>query len=207
MRGSMTARESFELLVREAQAGSREAFVALLEGCEGRLRALVERRTGPKVRSQQEPADIVQEVLLRAFRSIGSFRWRGEGSFFGWLSGIAENVLLDLGDPRRRGPLLRLERDVLAKGSSPGGKLRSEERFDRLRAALDRLSPDHRQVILLARIEGLPMEEIGKRMDRSPNAAAQLLWRALRKLRLVFGETESFGLPDRTLGKGGARDG
>lgn len=94
----------------------------------------------------------------------------------------------------------------MAKGSSPGAKLRSEERFDRLRAALDRLSPDHRQVILLARIEGLPMEEVGKRMGRSANAAAQLLWRALQKLRLTFGETESFGMPNRTLGEGASHD-
>jgi RNA polymerase sigma factor (sigma-70 family) len=82
-----------------------------------------------------------------------------------------------------------------------------EERFARLRAALERLDADHRKVILLARIEKLPSREIAERMQRSPQAVAQLLSRALRKLRENFGRTESLHLPDRTLGREGGTDG
>ena len=80
--------------------------------------------------------------------------------------------------------------------------LRRKERFDRLQEALKKLSPDHRQVILLARIEGLPMAQIAERMNRSPKAVHQLLWRALQNLRTTFGETESFRLPDLRLRDG-----
>ena len=71
------------------------------------------------------------------------------------------------------------------------------ERFDRLQEALDSLVPDQREVILLARIERVPMAEVAVRLRRSPGAVAQLLWRALKNLREQFGDTESLHLPDR----------
>ena len=77
--------------------------------------------------------------------------------------------------------------------------MRRSERFDRLEEALKTLSPDHRQVITMARVDGLKIKEIAERMNRSPNAVMQLLWRALEKLKASFGETESLHLPDRNL--------
>jgi RNA polymerase sigma factor (sigma-70 family) len=77
--------------------------------------------------------------------------------------------------------------------------MRRNERFERLREALDALSPDQREVIVLSRIEGLPVLEIAKRMERSPQAVYQLLWRAMKKLKVLFGETESLTLPHRTI--------
>ena len=66
--------------------------------------------------------------------------------------------------------------------------------------ALESLSDDHRQVVTLARLEGLKVKEIAKRMDRSPDAVKKLLARALMHLKESFGDTESFHLPDRVLG-------
>ena len=91
---------------------------------------------------------------------------------------------------------------------SPSRSLRRRERLDRLQAALDALSPDHRQVIVLARLKGLRMTEIAERMERSPNAVALLLARALAKLRESFGDTESLplGAPADPLGCAGCED-
>ena len=80
------------------------------------------------------------------------------------------------------------------------------ERVDRLKAAMHRLSADHREVIHLARIQKLPFKEIATRMNRSPGAVKVLLLRALRELKRSFGETESLHLPDRSLGLGGGVD-
>jgi len=49
------------------------------------------------------------------------------------------------------------------------------------------------------RVEGLEFEEAGRRMGRSPDAVKQLLYRALKKLRESFGDTESLHLPERSL--------
>ena len=65
-----------------------------------------------------------------------------------------------------------------------------------MQGALDSLSPDHRQVIVLARIRKLQVAEIGRRMKRSENAVKKLLARALDELRKRFGDTESLSLPD-----------
>ena len=68
-----------------------------------------------------------------------------------------------------------MEQDETAASTvSPSRALRRHERLDRLQEALDSLSPDHRQVIVLARLKGLRIKEIAERMDRSPNAVALL---------------------------------
>ncbi len=88
---------------------------------------------------------------------------------------------------------------VLIQTVSPSKGMRRDERFERLKEALEDLTPEYREVILLARIERLPGKEIAKRLDRSPAAAAQLLSRALKKLRENFGDTESLNLPQRSI--------
>ena len=80
---------------------------------------------------------------------------------------------------------------------------RREERLSRLQEALEALSPEHREVIRLARFEGLPLREVARRMGRSPGAVRQLLWRALQALKASFGDTESLHLPERGLEDGG----
>jgi RNA polymerase sigma factor (sigma-70 family) len=70
---------------------------------------------------------------------------------------------------------------------------------------LDGLSPEYREVIVLARLKGLRIKEIALRMNRSENAVSLLLSRALAKLKEAFGETESFNLPARRLD--GSNDG
>ena len=66
--------------------------------------------------------------------------------------------------------------------------------------ALDSLSPEHREVILLARVEGLEIKQIATRLNKSVSAVKGLLFRALKGLKSSFGDTESLGLPERKLG-------
>ena len=116
-----------------------------------------------------------------------------------WRGGIAEHVILYQKERLDRRAGVPLDRDLAAEDITASRGLQREERFDRLKKAIDTLSPDHRQVILLARIERLPAKEIARRMDRSTAAVAQLLSRALKSLRENFGHTESLSLPDRGL--------
>jgi RNA polymerase sigma-70 factor (ECF subfamily) len=115
------------------------------------------------------------------------------------MCGIAENLIHHEVRRAARHPARELEGDVSAEAASPSLAMRREERFDRLQSALETLRPDHREVVLLVRVEGLSFEEVGRRMGRSPDAVKQLLWRALKKLKSSFGDTESIHLPDRSL--------
>jgi RNA polymerase sigma-70 factor (subfamily 1) len=200
----MGSQEQARDLIERAKTGDRPAFEALAEMFRPRLEKLIEARLGKRLRESLEADDVLQESMLRAFRSIQDFEWRKEDAFFSWLSGIVEHVLQTAVEEQARRRFVRLESDVAGSQVPPSRALGREERFDRLEEALKDLSPEHRQVILLARAEGLSIKDIAIRMDRSPDAVKQLLSRALRKLRTTFGKTDSLHLPpERTLGSGG----
>ncbi|MBI4607266.1 MAG: sigma-70 family RNA polymerase sigma factor [Planctomycetes bacterium] len=185
-------------LVERAQRGDRAAFGDLAAATRDRLLAVTLRILGRGTRGI-DPEDVLQETCLRAFRRIGAFVWQGEGSFLRWLGGFAGNVIRELEKEGRRSPLIGIDRDPAGSGVSPSKALRREERLSRLQEALEALSPDHREVIRLARFEGLPLREVARRMGRSLGAVRQLLWRALQALKSSFGDTESLGLPERGL--------
>ncbi|MBI4605153.1 MAG: sigma-70 family RNA polymerase sigma factor [Planctomycetes bacterium] len=136
----------------------------------------------------------------RALEALGRFRWQGAGSFERWLASIAEHVILEAARKDEKRPRLALDPETPGSGASPSEELRREERFERLEKALDRLSPAEREAVLLSRIERLKVDEIARRLDRSPDAVKQLLSRGLRKLKESFGDTESLSLPDRAFG-------
>jgi len=186
-------------LIERARQGEAGAFERLAEEHRGRIEALVRSRLGSRLLGQIGPEDVVQETLMRALKSLKSYAHEGADSFFRWLAGIAHHVILEAARRHDRELIVPLDADIPGAESSPSSAARRDERFERLQAALDSLSPDHRRVILLARVERLPLKEVARRMERSPEAATQLLWRALKKLKESFGSTDSFHLPPRAL--------
>ncbi len=202
----MESRASTEILLEEARKGDRKAFDRLAAASCERLEGLIHTRLGPSLRPKVDVDDIVQETLLRAFRSIDHFESQGDDAFCRWLGGIAGNVIHETARRHRGEFMLALDDDFPAGGVSQSKAGERNERFDRLQGALNSLSPDHRQVILLARVERRPLAVVARRMGRSPEAVSQLLWRALKKLKESFGSTDSLHLPDRRLeDRGGAR--
>jgi RNA polymerase sigma-70 factor (ECF subfamily) len=190
--------------LKAACRGDSAAFERLAAAHRPRLEALIRRRLGSKLRPRIETDDIVQETLLRALRSLSVYEDEGPGSFFRWLGGIANHVILEAAKREKRDIILPLDAEPAAAVISQSKATARDERFERLQRSLDGLSPDHRLVIVLARIERLPMKEVAVRMGRTPEAATQLLWRALQKLKASFGHTDSLHLPPRSLSDGGS---
>ena len=187
-------------LFQAAQANDRDAFSEIWQRIERRLASFVATRLGKELQEIVDVDDILQETSVLAMQSIGGLRWQGEGAFFSWLCGVSLNIIRKTS----RRYLHLANADLIGRlptnsAERPSRVLRRVERFDRLERALMQLSEDHRQVILLSRIEGLSAQEIATRMNRSPEAVHQLLWRALKKLKYSFGDTESLGLADRQL--------
>jgi RNA polymerase sigma-70 factor (ECF subfamily) len=188
------------LLIERAQAGEREAFEALAEAQRERLTALIGRRLGAELRARATVEDVLQETLLRAFRAIGRFAPQdgdASRSFFRWLSGIALKVILEIAARGRKERAIELDFEVPAREVSPSRKLQRQERLERLERSIARLEPDYRTVLTLVRLQGVPGNEAARRLGRSPNAVSHLLLRALRRLREVFGDTESLRLDER----------
>ncbi len=189
--------ESTEDLLRNAGSGDRVAFGRLAERFSDRLRNLVQSRLGPALREDLDVDDVVQDTLRCALEGIEGFESTGEDSFIRWLAVIAENVIRKAARSKRRTPPTEEIFEVAGRSTSPSVMLRREERFERLQKALESLPPDYREAIRLSRIEGLKTVEIAERMGRSREAVKQLIFRALRRLRESFGDTESLHLPDR----------
>ena len=197
----MIVKPNLQALVERAQKGERAAFDELILEERPRLQAFVRSRAGAvgTCGGGAEVDDVVQETLLRACRKIGGLQLQSPDSVFRWLCGIAANVLLEAASRHGRGPTVPLDFDVPADGTTPSHAARKEERFDRLQDAIDHLSPDHREAILLVRVEGLSVKEVAERMNRTPHAVSNLILRASRRLKELLGETQSLSLPDRRL--------
>jgi RNA polymerase sigma-70 factor (ECF subfamily) len=206
MNSMMAEQQDIQNLLEKAQGGDRESFERLVESARDTVETYVRQRVGAHLREKVEVEDVLQETFVEALRSLESFQWRGAGSFPRWLQGIAEHVILKLAGRNRRDPLFYVEVERAANDVPPSRLMRRDERFDRLQQALDTLSPDHREVIVLARLEGLRIAEVAKRMHRTPNAVAHLLSRALASLKDAFGDTESLHLPPRRFEEGGPKN-
>jgi RNA polymerase sigma-70 factor (ECF subfamily) len=192
-------------LVDLAQQGDARAFTQLVESYRARLKALIQARIRARFLRNVDAQDVFQETCLSALESLSRFQWQGEESFLRWLGGIADHQIVDLARSQARRNLEKpLDAALTTDDVGPSKAAERNERFDRLQAALDSLSPDHRKVILLARLEKLPIGEIAQRMNRSPNAVSHLLLRAAQKMKQHMGETESLHLPDRLLNDRGS---
>ena len=197
----MDQQDSVQRCVEKARAGDRAAFGELVRRYEERLLAALELSLPSGLRGASDREEILQETLCRAFQSLDRFEWRGEESLYLWLGGIARNVAREAakdGNKRRELPRPEL---IPAEDVSPSRMMRRHERFDRLANALSRLRPEYQEVLRLARIEGLKVRDIARRMDRSEFAVKHLMARAIRQLQELFGDTESLHLPDRALGQ------
>ena len=118
--------------------------------------------------------DLVQETFLRALRYRSS--WRGNGSVAGWLLRIARNACNDHRTRERK------EQAAVTEWQEPGTQLQADRRADLLATALERLPPDRREIIALARWHDLPSERIAEILGCSPGAVRVRLHRALREL-------------------------
>ena len=183
-------------LVAQAQEGDTSALDQLCGVYTERVRRMVRFRMGPELRSHLESMDLVQEALVEAVLDLDQFRYSNEGDFLRWLSRIVENTIRDQmekahaakRDIRRQVPLDHVavrsdrpahEADMPLAMTTPSVVLSLREDLDRLEKAMDQLKPEYREVIVLAKIEGLSCKEIAEKLNKSPAAVAMLLSRAI----------------------------
>lgn len=189
----MTRQESTALL-REARRGSPDALGELYSRYGGRLLAFIRMKLGRNLRSRVESRDILQVTLLKSFQRLDQFEGGDGASLMGWLVRIAENEIRDQADfqhRQRRDVAAAVPFDDALHGTpavirSALSAVAINEQFERLGAALETLDPDHRQVIVLRKLEELSFKDVGERMGRSEDACRMLLARAMVALTLAM---------------------
>lgn len=205
-----------KLLVKRAKQGDSEAFAALMEHYQSRVYHLALRMTG----SPEDAADLCQETFLNAWRGLPSFR--GDSSFVTWLCRLASNACLD--HLRREKKRKYLESGaslddgesglsaVLPDGApGPQERLEQRERQEAVRAGLAKLSPEHRQVLLLRETAGLCYAEIAAVTGLEEGTVKSRIARARLNLREILRESGNFFAPASSkkekTGKEGDGDG
>jgi RNA polymerase sigma-70 factor (ECF subfamily) len=182
--------ETAELLAR-AKAGSRDALSVVYERVSPRLLTYIRLRMGRDLRSRLESRDILQAALIKSFQKIGNFRGTETRSLMAWLARIAEREISDSVDHLHRqrrdaareealddqAPLPAITRSALSR-------ILLDEQAQHLEDAMDRLSGEHRDVILMRKFEELSFAEIAQRTGRSEDASRMLLARAMTALTL-----------------------
>jgi RNA polymerase sigma-70 factor, ECF subfamily len=192
-------------LVANAAAGDPQALDQLFARAEPRLRRLLALKAGSALR-HGDLDDLVQEAYLEATRQFADYTYQGPDSFFRWLATVALHRLANLQrmamagkrDRRRERPLQGEASSLLPgavtpvdAGPGPRTMMVGAEAQAKLDAALATLGDDDRDVITLARLQGLSLQEISERMGRTKNAVALLLSRALRKLKATMGDDDT----------------
>ena len=177
--------DSDRRLIAESLAGRPEAFGELVLRHQDRLFNSVARILD----NPEDAADAVQDAFINAYVSLGSFK--GDAEFFTWLYRIAFNTAVSL--KRRRKQLVSLDgaRDGEAAidpaddspESRPGAALQRSEEEAVLQSALNRLSADHRTVLVLKDIDGLKYEEIAEIMGVPVGTVRSRIHRARLELR------------------------
>ncbi|MBE7037161.1 MAG: sigma-70 family RNA polymerase sigma factor [Ruminococcaceae bacterium] len=186
-------------LIKKAQEGDVEAFEQLIRDYEKRILNYCFRMMG----NLSDAEDAAQEVFVKIFRFIDSFN--GQSSFSTWLYRIASNVCLDLLRKAKRQPKDTVsiyqendegeEYSIAIEDTEPDPYERAQlsEAQKVLKEALNQLSDEHKQVIILRDIEGLSYEEIAEAMGTAPgtvksriNRARQMLKKLLEKDKELF---------------------
>lgn len=180
-----------EFSVRLAAAqNSASALGQLLEECRQYLWAVASQKLESGVRPKVAPSDIVQETLAKAALDFPRFNGSSQNELRAWLRRILLNTLIDQYRRKAWTPCVPLDQvaesdaqGLMDPQLTPRRSLDQKESASQLNAALALLSEDHQVVIRLRHFEQCSFAEIGRRLDRSEDAAQQLWCRAMRKLR------------------------
>lgn len=185
-------RELDRELIEAIRAGDPTAYRGLVERYQGRVYGLM----CGMVKDREEARDLTQEVFIKAYKNLDRFRL--ESSFYTWIYRIGMNLAIDhlRKFSKRRaseyddGIASRDADGGLAEGHTrgdPGRSLERKQLNETIMSALQKLSEDHRQVILLREVEGLSYKEIAEALEIPEGTVMSRLYYARRRLQKILG--------------------
>ena len=175
-------------LVARTQTGDPSAFDDLILKYHGRLYGLIYHMTS----NHEDTNDLLQDVFSKAYTSINTFR--SQSSFYTWIHRIAVNMTLNFLKKRgrRQHPSLDdseqyLEDDAnfiaAANEKDPRNLINIHELQKKLTSAMNELSHDHKAVVTLFDIQGMPHSEIAKILKTTEGTVRSRLFYAHQQLK------------------------
>ena len=170
-------------LIDACRAGRGGAFDVIVERHRRSVYQLCYRFVG----NHEDASDLSQDVFLKAYRGLGSFR--GGSSFATWLYRIGVNACLNRVSVRK--PIveeLDARQHVDTRTESPSERVLREERGARVRQAITQLSPKQRATLVLRMYQELSHEEIAEVLGSSVGAVKANFFHALGNLKKLLGD-------------------
>jgi RNA polymerase sigma factor (sigma-70 family) len=177
-----------ETLVRQTQAGDTLAFDILWKKYSPRIYSLVYNMTA----NHEDANDLLLEVFAKAYRSINGFK--GRSSFYTWIHAIAVNMTINF--VKKRGRRFHMSLDDLdanvqndpefinlTASNTPIREVDLSELQQRLNEAMMKLSVEHRAVVTMFDVQGMPHAEISKILAIPEATVRSRLFYAHRQLQ------------------------
>jgi RNA polymerase sigma-70 factor (ECF subfamily) len=180
-------------LVKRCQGGDYKAFDDLVTRHRGRVYAMIQNM----VKNDADAWDLSQEAFLKVWKALPKFEARAQ--FSTWLYRITHNVVYDWLRKRKIETAGELDDNLLDQESiavganvAPTGQLRPDEALEqselrgKIGEAMAKLSPDHREVVLLREVQGFEYKEIADALDCSIGTVMSRLFYARKKLQTLL---------------------
>jgi RNA polymerase sigma-70 factor (ECF subfamily) len=198
------AHRQLDRRLRRAAAGDPAAVQELLADHRDRLRRMVAIHLDRRLAARVDPSDIVQEALVEAVRQLPDYLRNRPIPFYPWLRQIAWQKLLEMRQRHVAAQKRSVHREqavdfalpdesmdaladrFVASGTQPSERLVREELRNRVRAALARMSPHDREVLVLRYLEQLSTQEAVAALGITPAAFTKRHIRAIARLRTIL---------------------
>jgi RNA polymerase sigma-70 factor (ECF subfamily) len=190
MKSETKAIDDFSL-IKAIQAGDHHAFESLVRRYQHQVANLIYVTMG----NRDDVDDIAQEVFIRVYKSLPRFKF--DASFFSWVYRITMNLCIDEIRRRKIRKVLSLDfltEDALEKNRkskdhiTPSDSMLLDEKRQIVQSALQRLKPEHRDILVLREYKDLGYSEIAETLDISLEAVKSRIFRARSELKILLNE-------------------
>ena len=194
--------QAVALLVRRCVAGDAVAWEEIVQRYHRRIYNICYRFAGTSDGAQ----DLTQEVFIKMYRTLSSYDL-DKGAFMTWVTTITRNLLVDHfrktkqdrvtdsldGAPSEHEDSMPLSDQIQDKGPAPDAKVQSRETSETVHRALQKLSPELREAVILRDLQDLDYREIAgvlkvpegtvkSRINRGRAELARLLQRTYKQV-------------------------
>jgi RNA polymerase sigma-70 factor (ECF subfamily) len=180
-------------LVALAQKGDTRSYDALVTRHRGRIFAMIRNM----IHQEADAWDLTQEVFIKAWHALP--RFEAKAKFTTWLYRIAHNTVYDWARKRKIESAGELNDEIFEReridsasfttpsgGESPDATMSHGELRVKIQVALGKLSPEHREVVILKDVQGLSYKEIADAMSSTLGTVMSRLFYARQKLQTLL---------------------
>lgn len=186
-----------QVLVARFKEGDQSAFEQMVSRYWDRIYAMVNQL----LRNHQDAEEVTQDAFIRAHRGLVNFR--GESAFSTWLYQIATNLARNrywYWWRRRRDQTISFDQPLAAdkettlvevfpaETETPEDATVTQEFVNRIAECMNRLSPKHREILVLRNVQNLSYEEIAEILGISVGTVKSRIARARESLRAKMGD-------------------